>query len=1413
MYIKKFHIEEFGPLENVQADNLPQTMAVFLGDNEAGKSSSMEFIRTMLTGIPNRRDLLSQNMKKFKGGSMLLDDEKYGELLVERNFSARSNRNLKVFGKNGKKIDNAVFYKATDHISQDVYRLVFGFTLAELQNFSAFQDTGVFENILGASYGLGLVSPDIALQKIREKMEILYKSKGKNSVLQELFAKWKDEHSLFEQNAKRVEKFDELQNKLLTAKESYQELKQEKSHIKEKEAELHKLLALWGQWKKWADLQQEFINMKAVGGSFFGSSTDNTKNSDDFSENSEILFAKILEQRRFKEEHAAALFLSMRECEAKLRKFHIKTALISQYQPIKDLAPLYLEAKKTLEEIPLQEVQAEQAQHSLAKQNAKVLDKWHVFNASPLVYGFDSPELTLEHFAAVLGDDIFPEDLEKYAAKIRDAKNHAQNAETALEYAKRDVDKAARKYEAVLEEKNSQNSDSLTDFQKNSLLRQEDIDFEQDLQIWQNRLQETKEKENGCLDESAVKCAEFLNQAKNLGFTSLKDSTISKENAKEFLQVYMQLAQTVATARKNEQKLSDLHREYTDLTQKARTLQEESERRKKQPAAFTEQDKKRMEKIRAIEKTIPNILNQLEEIRQKSHAAPQEKLPKFAHIPSAACFVFGIAFLLMRLGSTGASVESFAGTLNIPLFLPVLLLAAGAGLEGFFHILEKKSVPETSDTASEKINTLMQDLQELLDIEEKLLQTFYPEQIQNRGQNAQNAEEHSGSREEFLQFNQTLHEKIEEPKLSKLDRIIEKAKERASLYSHYANSFRFETDSGTDINPDETESLTRKAKETENKIKACMADLQVNFEDTEKLPAFFKSIERLDNLVQEINALSIRVRDCRTVYEDFLLWIKNTLPHLFEKFSSLPAGEYLPALTQYRQKVRDEQFARIQNLHGAIFAQSLAALEESREHCQNVEKTLAERKSHLKEIYEELAEFLCKTGFLFKDMQKKFVELLCAEEQEQDILSGAFLSVRQCTEALYRLHALHEEQKQRRTHIQNLHGRLKEFTDPLRTVLMRSEFSPKETIREDKDYIQVYQDLCEELEQEYTLFGQKENLLAEYEETQKRCQKAEQEVQEVEKALQELYAAANVQDEEALKSLFAKIKESERYIQQAVILEESLREEKCPRFVEKSRHPVQREYKKLPDQAELPEIFSFFDENAKERFERELMELSEEDAGLERIEKHIRELTAKVEAESSALYEESLSNEAGYRMKKTEEEIKAKYNEWLEFAFAAEILERAKKQYEENSQPEIVRIASEFFAQITDGAWQDIKVSLEDRSVRVLDESKKALPAEMLSQGAKEQLYLSLRLAHIRHRSLTKQPLPLLMDDILVNFDEKRMKNTAKVLNLMVRETLDMHSSQQILYYTCHERTAQILLETVQNAKLFHVRDKKIFAG
>lgn len=1397
MYIKNFYIEEFGPLENIKIENLPRTMAIFLGNNEAGKSSSMEFIRSMLTGIPNRRDLFSQSLKKYKGGTLLLDDEKYGEMLLERNFSARSNRNLKLFDGSGKKIKNNIFYDAIDNISQDVYRLIFGFNLTELQNFSALQDTSIFENILGASYGLGLITPESALQKIQEQMEHLYKARSKNSVLQNLFSKWKEEKALFEKTNQRIEKFDDLQQRLESATLSYEELKQEKINIKAHEEELRTFITLWAQWKRWANLQQEFIKMKALSGDVFEQQSDNA----------EILFTKILEQRRIKQEILASLQNSQQKIEMRLKTFNtIRTGLISQYLPVKGLHPKFLEAQKIIAEIPAQKVQIEQSFQALTKQNKKALDAWFAFNPSSLVQDFASPEQVLSHFKPVLEDTLFLDDLENFVTQIRNTKAQIQNAKTALEYAKRDAEKAQLKYQAVLKEK----PDTNKNFDENASVDKEKIAFEQELQNWQNRLQETREKENSYLNISTAKCTEFLNQAKALGFAALQDVDINKDNAKEFLNNYMQLAQIVRDIHSREEDILARVKRYDEIKANLQSQEKNYQEIINKTRQANEEDKKRIEKINAIEKATNNIIQQLEKIVQnKEAAAPAMEMPKWAAIPAILCLVSAVILFFLRMNSDSSEVDTFFGTLNIPYSLAVILFLSGLGQWAFIQYIKKKNasaVPANQNSANEQIESLVHDLQELQGIQEKLLQNFYPEQAKELPQ------ENKQDNLDLTHFSKELSLKIDEPNHFWLSQVIEKAKERASLYSHYAKKFNFDTPQQADEQaPASLADLQTQAKELETQIQDLFKNYHCNLESIAEIPGFMKKIARLDLIVKDINTISGNIRECNNLYTQFMQWLEEKNPELHEELSSLSSEDYLQHLIDYRHSIRKEQFIHIQEEHGAIFAESLASLEESTEHYAQVKKSLSERKSALEDVYHAFADFLQKNGLLFEENNVEFVKAISSEEHEQSLLTGTFAKVKQFIELLYRLHTQNAEQEERKIQLNEKYEALKDFIEPLRAILMRSDFNPKNSIYDESDYLQIYRDISAEMEEEYALFQQKEELTKVYEQAKENYTVAKQEVEEVEKTLQELYKSAKVKNEEELQALFTKIKESERYTQQAISIEESLREEPLPLFIAKSETPAKREYKELPNQKPLPEIFAYFDEFAKNRFENKLAELQEEDAGLDRIEKHIQTLKGQVEAESSFVYEESLSNEAGYRMKKTEQEIKENYNQWVEFAFAKEILERAKKQYEDNSQPQIVQIASTFFNKITDNIWQGIKVNLDDRSVNVLDENGNLLQAELLSQGAKEQLYLSLRLAHIKNRSLTKRPLPILMDDILVNFDQQRMKNTAEVLNLMVQENMSTNNNQQILYYTCHERTAQILQEMIADAKIYQVQDKKIY--
>ena len=71
---------------------------------------------------------------------------------------------------------------------------------------------------------------------------------------------------------------------------------------------------------------------------------------------------------------------------------------------------------------------------------------------------------------------------------------------------------------------------------------------------------------------------------------------------------------------------------------------------------------------------------------------------------------------------------------------------------------------------------------------------------------------------------------------------------------------------------------------------------------------------------------------------------------------------------------------------------------------------------------------------------------------------------------------------------------------------------------------------------------------------------------------------------------------------------------------------------------------------------------------------------------------------------------------------------------------------------------------LGENVLRVDDAEGHSLPVEVLSRGTREQLFLSLRLALAACYARRGAPLPLVLDDVLVNFDAERAKAAASVL-------------------------------------------------
>lgn len=137
--------------------------------------------------------------------------------------------------------------------------------------------------------------------------------------------------------------------------------------------------------------------------------------------------------------------------------------------------------------------------------------------------------------------------------------------------------------------------------------------------------------------------------------------------------------------------------------------------------------------------------------------------------------------------------------------------------------------------------------------------------------------------------------------------------------------------------------------------------------------------------------------------------------------------------------------------------------------------------------------------------------------------------------------------------------------------------------------------------------------------------------------------------------------------------------------------------------------------------------------------------------------------------------------------YAQDALKEASSNLRRQFAPKITGEAREIFARLTEGRYDKLLWE-EDLSLSA-GQAEETVYREALrrSDGTVDQMYLSLRLAV--SRSLLAGDTPLVLDDALVRFDDKRLK---AALNLLQEEG----QNRQILLFTCHSREQKLLSQS-----------------
>lgn len=143
---------------------------------------------------------------------------------------------------------------------------------------------------------------------------------------------------------------------------------------------------------------------------------------------------------------------------------------------------------------------------------------------------------------------------------------------------------------------------------------------------------------------------------------------------------------------------------------------------------------------------------------------------------------------------------------------------------------------------------------------------------------------------------------------------------------------------------------------------------------------------------------------------------------------------------------------------------------------------------------------------------------------------------------------------------------------------------------------------------------------------------------------------------------------------------------------------------------------------------------------------------------------------------------------WQSRAIAGRAMEDVRRAYERERQPETLREASRYLRRLTESRYVNIWTPLGEDELYVDAADGETLEVAALSRGTREQLFIAIRLALVVSFEKHGIQMPLILDDVLVNFDVKRAGVAAKVLCDFAK------SGRQIFLFTCHEHICKLFL-------------------
>lgn len=261
MRLKKIKIINFGQLSNVSFDLPSNKLNVFFGANEAGKSTTVAFIKQVMFGFYLRSNS-SPFFEDYKplahvspmGGSLFFEDEQGAEFELERLWAKgdQTKRGILTVKKDGQVVPESLFFDQIQNIDGNFYTDSFIFNQEMLGQVASLSQQNLLERIyyLGAADSGKLLNLRDAFSK---EADNLFKKTGKKPLVNQLLKQVDEQERQYQETQSQFADYQELAQAKIKDEE---QLKQVQTKLASLQKQKSKLNQLKEQLKNFAQLKE-----------------------------------------------------------------------------------------------------------------------------------------------------------------------------------------------------------------------------------------------------------------------------------------------------------------------------------------------------------------------------------------------------------------------------------------------------------------------------------------------------------------------------------------------------------------------------------------------------------------------------------------------------------------------------------------------------------------------------------------------------------------------------------------------------------------------------------------------------------------------------------------------------------------------------------------------------------------------------------------------------------------------------------------------------------------------------------------------------------------------------------------------------------------------------------------------------